>query len=62
LGAQRYCRLGRPGSMSTFASLASVRQTGFRNAVWIGLTPDNDFLILRDVGTEELYSLNATVH
>jgi hypothetical protein len=44
------------------ASLTGVRQTGFRNAVWTGLTPDNDPLILRDVGTEELFSLNAVVH
>jgi hypothetical protein len=43
------------------ASLAGVRQTGFRNAIWTGLTPDNNPLILRDVGAEEIYSLNATV-
>jgi Tol biopolymer transport system component/DNA-binding winged helix-turn-helix (wHTH) protein len=50
------------GKTEIVASLTGVRQTGFRNAVWTGLTPDNDPLILRDVGTEELYSLNATVH
>jgi len=50
------------GKKEIVASLAGVRQTGFRNAVWTGLTPDNDPLILRDVGTEELYSLNAMVH
>ena len=50
------------GKTEVVASLAGVRQTGFRNAVWTGLTPDNDPLILRDVGTEELYSLNVTVH
>jgi Tol biopolymer transport system component len=43
------------------ASLTGVRQTGFRNAVWTGLTPGNDPLILRDVGTEELYSLDTVV-
>jgi Tol biopolymer transport system component len=50
------------GKTEIVASLTGVRQTGFRNAVWTGLTPDNEPLILRDVGTEELYSLNATVH
>ena len=49
------------GKTEIVASLAGVRQTGFRNAVWTGLTPDKDPLILRDVGTEELYSLNAMV-
>ena len=44
------------------ADLAEVRQTGFRNAVWTGLTPNNDPLILRDVGTEELYSLDTNVY
>jgi len=50
------------GRTEAVASLTGVRQTGFRNGVWAGLTPHNDPLILRDVGTEELYSLNATVH
>jgi hypothetical protein len=48
------------GKTEIVASLVGVRQTGFRNAVWTGLTPENDPLILRDVGTDELYSLNAT--
>jgi hypothetical protein len=50
------------GKTETVAGLTGVRQTGFRNAVWTGLTPDNDPLILRDVGTEELYSLDTIVH
>ena len=50
------------GNTEAVASLTAVRQTGFRNAVWTGLTPDDDPLILRDVGTEELYSLNTTIH
>ena len=50
------------GKTEIVASLTGVRQTGFRNAVWTGLTPDNDPLILRDVGTEELYSLDMIVH
>ena len=48
------------GKTEIVASLVGVRQTGFRNAVWTGLTPENDPLILRDVGTDELFSLNAT--
>ena len=50
------------GKTEIGASLAGVKQTGFRNAVWTGLTPDNDPLILSDVGTEELYSLDTIVH
>ena len=50
------------GKMEIVASLTGVRQTGFRNAVWTGLTPDNDPLILRDVGNEELYSLDTIFH
>jgi Tol biopolymer transport system component/DNA-binding winged helix-turn-helix (wHTH) protein len=50
------------GRTEAVASLTGVRQTGFRNAVWTGLTPEDDPLILRDVGTEELYSLNASIH
>ena len=50
------------GKTEIVASLAGVRQTGFRNAVWTGLTPDNDPLILRDIGTEELYSLDMIVY
>jgi DNA-binding winged helix-turn-helix (wHTH) protein len=50
------------GKTEIVASLAGVSQTGFRNAIWTGLTPDDDPLILRDVGTEEVYSQNATVH
>jgi Tol biopolymer transport system component/DNA-binding winged helix-turn-helix (wHTH) protein len=50
------------GRTEAVASLTGVRQTGFRNGVWTGLTPDNNPLILRDVGIEELYSLNAAVH
>jgi len=50
------------GRTEAVAGLTGVRQTGFRNAVRTGLTPDNDPLILRDVGTEELYSLDTIVH
>ena len=40
------------------ASLTDVRQTGFRGAIWTGLAPDDSPLVLRDVGTQEIYSLD----
>jgi Tol biopolymer transport system component len=40
------------------ASLSGVRQTGFLAGVAFGLTPDGCPIILRDTGTEEIYSLD----
>jgi Tol biopolymer transport system component len=40
------------------ASLSGVRQTGFLAGVAFGLTPDGCPIILRDNGTEEIYSLD----
>lgn len=40
--------------------LKGVRQTGYRGGFWMGLTPDGSPLVLRDVGTEEVYSLDLT--
>ncbi len=40
------------------ASLKDVRQTGFRGAIWIGLAPDDSPLLLRDIGTQEIYALD----
>jgi hypothetical protein len=48
------------GSPEQITSLKGVRQTGYRGGFWIGLTPDGSPLVLRDVGTEELYSLDLT--
>jgi Tol biopolymer transport system component len=48
------------GSPEEITSLKGVRQTGYRGGFWIGLTPDDSPLVLRDVGTEELYSLDLT--
>ena len=48
------------GAIEQIASLSGVRQTGFRSAIWFGLTPDDSPLVLRDVGTEEVYSLDLT--
>ena len=40
------------------ASLKDVRQTGFRGGVWMGLAPDDSPLVLRDIGTQEVYALD----
>jgi Tol biopolymer transport system component len=48
------------GTIEQVTDLQGVRQTGFRGGFWMGLTPDDSPLILRDVGTEEIYSLDLT--
>jgi Tol biopolymer transport system component/DNA-binding winged helix-turn-helix (wHTH) protein len=48
------------GAIEQITSLKGVRQTGYRGGFWIGLTPDDSPLVLKDVGTEELYSLDLT--
>ncbi len=40
------------------ASLKGVRLAGFLAGIAFGLTPDGDPIILRDTGTEEIYSLD----
>lgn len=40
------------------ASLKGVRQTGRLAGLDFGLTPDGAPLILRDIGTQEVYSLD----
>jgi Tol biopolymer transport system component len=40
------------------ASLKDVRQTGWRAGVWTGLAPDDSPLVLRDIGTQEIYALD----
>jgi Tol biopolymer transport system component len=40
------------------ASLKDVRQTGFRSGVWTGLAPDDSPLVLRDIGSREIYALD----
>jgi len=40
------------------ASLKGIRQTGRLAGLDFGLTPDGDPLVLRDVGTQEIYSLD----
>jgi len=39
-------------------SLTEFRRTTGPERCWSGLTPDNAFLVLRDVGTQEVYALN----
>ena len=39
-----------------------LRQTGFRSGFWMGLTPDDSPLVLRDIGTEEIYSFDLSPH
>ncbi len=39
-------------------SLANIKNTGYGGGVWIGLTPHNSPLLLRDTGTQEIYALD----
>lgn len=48
------------GNVEQMADMIGVRQTGFRNAIWTGLTPDDSPLVLRDVGLQEIYSLDLS--
>jgi Tol biopolymer transport system component len=48
------------GAIEQVADLKRVRQTGFRSGFWMGLTPDDSPLVLRDIGTEEIYSLDLS--
>jgi len=41
--------------------LKNFRQAGFYN-VWLGLAPDDSPLLLRDTGTQEIYSLDWITH
>jgi Tol biopolymer transport system component/DNA-binding winged helix-turn-helix (wHTH) protein len=42
-------------------SLKDLRQTGFRGAIWTGLTSDDSPMFLRDIGTQEIYALDLRV-
>ena len=46
------------GKVEQIASLKDVRQTGFRGGIWMGLAPDDSPLVLRDIGTQEIYALD----
>ena len=38
-------------------SLTGIKNTGFSGGLWVGLTPENEPLFLRDTGTQEVYEL-----
>jgi Tol biopolymer transport system component len=40
------------------ASLQNVKRTGINGSFWFGLTPDDSPLVLRDIGTQEIYALD----
>ena len=42
-------------------SLKDIRRTG-NSGPWVGLTPDDSPLILRDIGVEEIYALDWEAH
>jgi serine/threonine protein kinase/Tol biopolymer transport system component len=45
------------GEVEQVANLRGVRQTGYY-AHWFGLAPDDSALVLRDVGSQEIYALD----
>jgi eukaryotic-like serine/threonine-protein kinase len=50
----------RDHKIELVADLKKFRQAGFFN-VWLGMTPDDSPLLLRDVGTQEIYALDFEV-
>jgi dipeptidyl aminopeptidase/acylaminoacyl peptidase len=46
------------GHVEVVASLAGVGRVLSRVGQWLGLTPDDALLVLRDVGTHEIYALD----
>jgi len=54
------CRLRiADAKLERLGSLKDIRQTGVFGWWWVGLTPDGSPLLLRDIGTEEIYSLDV---
>ena len=41
-------------------SLKDIKSTGYSGGFWVGFTPENEPLYLRDTGTEEIYALDWT--
>jgi len=39
------------------AGLKNIKNIGTAGGLWIGLAPDDSPLMLRDIGTEEIYAL-----
>ena len=48
----------RDRSLVEIASLKDFKRGGTSGGFWFGLTPDNSPLLLRDVGTQEIYALD----
>jgi eukaryotic-like serine/threonine-protein kinase len=46
-------------SLERIVSLQDIRRTGVIGWTWVGLTPDDSPLVLRDTGAEEIYSLDV---
>ena len=44
--------------MELVASLKDTRRAIWGNLPWFGLTPKDEPLVLRDVGSQELYALD----
>jgi dipeptidyl aminopeptidase/acylaminoacyl peptidase len=45
-------------SVEEVVDLKSIKNTGLAGGLWIGVTPDNSPLFLRDTGTQEVYALD----
>lgn len=46
-------------SLERIVSLQDIRRTGVFGWRWVGLTPDDSPLVLRDTGAEEIYALDV---
>jgi serine/threonine protein kinase/Tol biopolymer transport system component len=54
------CRLRiADAKLERLGSLKDIRETGVFGWWWVGLTPDGSPLLLRDIGTEEIYALDV---
>jgi hypothetical protein len=47
----------RDRKIERVADLKNFRQTG-SYGVWLGMSPDDSPLLLRDIGTQEIYALD----
>jgi eukaryotic-like serine/threonine-protein kinase len=59
-GENWLCRLRiADAKLDRIVSLKSIRQTGVFGWWWSGLTPDGSPLVLRDMGTQEIYAFDV---
>jgi hypothetical protein len=49
----------RDRKLERLVSLKDIRRVLWPSGPWSGLTPDNSPLVLRDIGTQEIYALDA---